>query len=216
MKKNFAFIFAALLAISCREANENSIAAEKLDANVGHQILLETAERWIGFYNSKNVNGREGSTYKVSDDQLKKVLQGSTNFLGVIFHHAIDDAGASHILVTSIGEEATLWNSSVIVDANSNSMIETAAAKRWAKKYEAAHPGEVWYHFFGAKMFNEITSNANFNYFDIAAALNDDNQPQLVLLVWNNKSGGTGGRVMDGGVVVAYDFSSPCPPCQLN
>jgi hypothetical protein len=212
MKTIFAFIFVILLAISCHEANESSMAASKLNANVGHQILPETAERWIGFYNSKNVNGREGITYKISGEQLGKILLGSTNNLGVIFHHAIDDAGVSHILVTSIGEDVALWNSSVVVDANSNSLIENEVSKRWAKKYEDAHPGEVWYHFFGANMFKEITSNANFNYFDIAGAFNDDNQPQLILLVWNNKTDAAGGRTKDEGPI-PYDASHPCPPC---
>jgi hypothetical protein len=212
MKQFIKSIFAVLLlTVGCREASDDSASIQTLDVNVGHEIPLETAERWMALYKTKSTTGREGS-YSVTALQLENLLQPVTDKIGVAFHHATDENGVYHILLIPVSAQTSLWNSPIVIDANTNTAIDNNTAEAWAKRYKDAHAGEVWYHFFGVNMFNEITSRSDFNYFDIAPALNDNNEPQLLLLVWNNKGNSTGGRSKDGGPVT-YDDSNRCPPC---
>jgi hypothetical protein len=202
-----------IVTVGCREASDDSARGQNLNATVGHEIPLETAERWIA--KTKSSSSREGTTYNITAPQLENLLQAVPSKIGIAFHHATDDNGVYHILLIPVAEQTDFWNSPTIVDANTNSTVDNETAKAWAKRYKEANPGKVWYHFFGVNMFNEITSNLNFNYFNLAPALNDSDVPQLVLLVWNNKQNSTGGRSKDEGPV-AYDDSNRCPPCLFN
>jgi hypothetical protein len=204
-----------LLMLGCRDAENNNATStqtstNKLNASVGQEIPLETAQRWIASYDKEKNSGREGGSYSLTASKVNLMLQALPDRIGVILHHATDDAGNYHILVTAVEAGTSLWDSPVVVDANTNTVIEKATAKAWAKKYRDTHLGETWYHFFGNTVLNQITTMPNFNYMDIVPALNDVNDPQLLLFAWNNSS--EGGRVANGLVATVYDFSTNCPP----
>lgn len=200
-----------LLMLGCRnEAEKNDTAsaqtgASKLNASVGQEIPLETAQRWIASYNKEKTSGRVGGLYRLTASTMNLMLQAMPNRTGVTLHNATDDIGTHHILVTAVEVSAGLWTSPVVVDANINIVIEKKTAMAWAKKYISTHPKETQYNFFGDYLFRQITANPDFNYMDMVPALNDVGAPQLLLLVWNNANG----RVAKHPVV--YDLSSPCP-----
>ena len=60
-------------------------------------------------------------------------------------------------------------------------------------------------------VIDEITSTPGFGYLDVQPAVNDDGEPQLLLMAWNEDEG-VQSRSRDG-EPVPYDASSPCPPC---
>jgi hypothetical protein len=202
-----------LLAVSCQERNETVTAEEqvnKLDASVGHQVPLEDAKAWISAYNKKHARAHEVS-YSITAEQLRSVMQSVPDPIGITFHYALDDNNRPHVIAVALDAHASLWApSSVAIDANTNTAIAIDQAKAWARRHRQANPGRVWYHSFGNNAIAEIVTNPDFNYLDIAPAING-NGPQLVLLVWNN--GNTNGRTTgEGGSPVAYDESTSCPP----
>jgi hypothetical protein len=215
MKAYFGFILIVSIFISCQDNRVNSLS-NSVDKNVGREIPVDVATRWKEFYRQRNSTGRESSVvYSVTSSSLKTALMPE-NKIGVAFHHSIDDSNVHHILlITVVKAAAGLWDSPFIIDANTNTLIDNGTAKAWAERYQNSNPGQIWYHFFGLNIFNEIISNEYFNYFNIEPALNDNGDPQLLLWVWNNKSA-AGGRVNGYESPVVYDFSSPCPPCGSN
>lgn len=215
MKKQSVF-FAALVsafAMSCREAADNTSAATELrqqEVAVGQQIPLATAERWISFYKEESSKGRiQDAAYRIDAAMLKQLLDAVTDESGFALHHATDEEGVHHVLITAMGGNHNLWQAPV-ADANTGTLLPGSTAMAWAAKYTSTHVGQIRYHFFGMDVFNEISNNTAFNYMDIVPALNDSSEPQLLMMVWNNK-GLEGGRTKEVPAVV-YDVSSPCPP----
>jgi hypothetical protein len=218
---SFTILFVILSLLGCQETKESTPGTKDLSyyENVGHQIPVETGQRWIAAYNAANnidASRISLSLYAVSDGNLNAVLQSLPNLLGVAFHHAIDDFGFHHFIVTPVDESFDPWSSvpgRIYLDANTDTEISATEARQWAARYENANPDEVWYHFFGKNIFEEIPTIPYFKSLNIVPALNDlDLSPQLLLIILNDGLLGLGGRVNDAGQVV-YDASSPCPPC---
>lgn len=207
--------------LGCQETKDSTPAKKDLTyyRNVGHQISVETGARWIDTYNEAYgiEEGRSVlSPYSLSSDHLEQALASVPNYLGVAFHHGIDDAGIHHFIVIPVDISFDVWSSipgKTYFDANGDAEISAAEAREWAERYENAHPGEIWYHFFGGNIFEEIPTIPYFKTLNIVPALNDlDLSPQLLLIILNDSLLGIGGRLKGDGSVV-YDASSPCPPC---
>lgn len=195
--------------ISCHDVRDtNPASVQKFDKTVGQQISLDIAMHWIDLYHQNTSDKRNtAALYSINADHLEAIIPYAAD-AGLAFHHAIDDAGTYHILVIPVGS-TLLFDAPVLLDANTNTVIEESTARAWADNYKEANPEKIWYHFFGLDVFNEITQSS-FSYFDIEPAINDAGKPQLLLVVWPDSA--SNGRTETASPKV-YDFSNPCPPC---
>jgi hypothetical protein len=211
MKKFFVFTMLMSLLLSCQEPKEN--AGQKLpkqyDRRVGEQIPLEVANRWANNFSGTTTTGRQQSSFSVEADVLSELLVSIDEKLGVILHHATDESNTNHLLIFTMSNDGQLFNGDIL-DASSGKLISATIAKSWAVNYAESHPVTPWYHFFGSDVFSEIQSNAGFDYVDIVRGLNETDEEQLLLFVYNTKVI-SGGRTL--AEVTVYDKSSPCPPC---
>jgi hypothetical protein len=168
------------------------------------------------FRKKNNIQGRVNtSPYSISASQLQAVRFSVLVLIGVAFHHALDDQGTHHFIVSPIDLTFSVWSpllGGVYLDANTNSMITKSQARSWVENYQEAHPSEVWFHFFGSNIFTEIAAIPFFNTLQIEPAINDvDFTPQLLLIVEDEQTSSAAGRTQS--TMVVYDASSPCPPC---
>lgn len=224
MKRVFfvAILYVGVALLSCQDSREtlsDSVPESASLKMVGERIPVETGMQWIDFYKKKNEKeGRIGlSPFHISDGQMETMLQSVDHLVGVAFHYGKDESGATHIIAVPIDETLTVWSDipgRIYVDANSGEAIDKAVAQAWADTYKAANPNGIWFHFFGANIFDDMTSLSFFNSVEIQQAINILNlSPQLLLIVWNDLS--ILGRSQDADPVI-YDASNPCPPCGVN
>jgi hypothetical protein len=200
--------------VGCQDAQKTT-EPRILDEDVGERIPLDVAERWKALYDESPSEGSDGSApYGATASQLAAVLRAAPDRLGVALHHGLDDDGKHHVLITAVGRDAESWGSGVVLDANTDGTVDESTAREWAARYEEANPEQVWYHFFGRSIFDEITSNLSFEYLDVRPAVNELGEPQLLLMVWNAEDA-VQSRSRDGDPV-PYDASSPCPPCGVE
>ncbi|RAW02933.1 hypothetical protein [Pseudochryseolinea flava] len=222
MKKllTLSIIAVTLSVLACQDSKDEAkydrqtLAAYK---QIGHQISNETGMRWIDKYNEKNNGARLPlSAYGASANSLAK-LRSLEGLVGIAFHHAIDDQGAHHFILSAVGEDLQVWSDAegkVFIDANTDAEIAVSEASEWTARYKEANPNEIWFHFFGSNVFEEISEIPYLDDVNIVPALNDlDLSPQLLLIILNNPLGILS-RTADAGIV--YDASSPCPPCPVN
>lgn len=183
-----------------------------LDKQVGERIDLSMARRWIDRYQAINPGAREDGSFTVTSEQVDKLID-QANGLGVVLHHAIDGAGEHHILVLPIAQDLVLWGANQVLDANTNTLVSRDQIKGWADNYSSINTS-IKYHFFGMDVFNEILSNSTYNTIDIVPAINDQNEPQLVLIA---KTTASARSKTFGEDSAAFDLSSPCPAvCNLR
>jgi hypothetical protein len=222
---NRLIIFSALSIgmsfMTCQETKEdvkNPISEKEIYRTIGEQIPYETGMEWISYYqNQKSEQGRTDllSSYNISSDKVRDMMQGTSDLVGIAFHYAKDEIGGTHILVIPVGESLSLWESragKIIVDANTGNEITQDVASAWAQTYKNAHPSSVWFHFFGKNIFDEMCALPFFNSIDIEPAINILNlTPQMLLVIWNDGIISLG-RTQDSPAVV-YDASNACPPC---
>lgn len=210
MKKSCAVALFVLILTGCYDARVSTpvVTENKFSKSVGAQIPLEVAERWMALYSESNISARsEDVSYSITPDHLKAVASYATD-AGLAFHHAIDDVGLYHILIVPI-KDTLLLNLPVLIDANSDTVIDSSTAKAWIRNYQVANPTTGWYHFFGYDIFIEIFQSS-FSRMDIEPAINDEGKPQLLLMVWPQTI--ANGKVNASSPTV-YDMSSLCPPC---
>jgi hypothetical protein len=209
MRKYFTAMLLASALVGCHDVRDtNPASIQKFDKTVGQKISLDIATDWMERYD-KNASGQRSaeSSYSITADHLKAIIPYAAD-AGLAFHHAIDEAGTYHILIIPV-TSALLFDAPVLLDANTNTIIDESTARAWTDNYKDANPDQIWYHFFGLDIFSEITQSS-FSYFDIEPAINDAGKPQLLLRVW--PEGTSNGRTEATSPTV-YDFSSPCPPC---
>ena len=189
--------------------------------NTGEQITVETANRWIEAYDKKN--GTQGrltnlSPYVISAFQLQTAIQSTAGFVGMAFHHATDGNGTHHFIAIPINESLKVWSTipgRVLIDANNNTEIDADVAFQWTLNYKNQHPNDIWFHFFGSAIFDEIFTISFFNNMNIVPAIDDVNLTSQLLLVIMNEGTSLNGRLNSDDTVV-YDASSPCPPCGIE
>jgi hypothetical protein len=219
----FAALYFAFSLLACQDSKDDfKVVTEDhmIHKSVGREIPFETGMRWIETYNKKNgIQGRLINLgYYVSAENLEAALGSVTDLTGVAFHYGLDSWGVRHIVVIPIGASLSVWANTpgrVFVDANTNTVISQSTAAQWATSYKNAHPTEVWFHYFGKNIFDEIVMIPNFSELDIQPALSDlDLSPQMLLIIWNVPS--LFGRTMEGDGGTVYDASNPCPPCPVQ
>jgi hypothetical protein len=185
--------YLALLQFACQDTREDS-KNEPFDntfyKNVGKEIPFEVGMRWLNTYRTKqNIQGRTGALYSVSALQFNTMLLSVLDLTGVAYHYGLDAAGTTHIILIPIDGSLSLWSAipgRIFIDANTGLPISQSTAQAWANNYKSIHPDEIWFHFFGKNIFDEITSLLFFNSMDIEPALNDEGEPQILLIVWNS------------------------------
>lgn len=213
----------AILLTACQETKEeitNPLSEKDIARTVGEQIPFEAGMQWISYHQKNSGSARLDSLldFNVPAATIKLMLSSVNNLVGVAFHHAIDDFGITHILVIPVNESLELWSSTpgrLIIDANTGTEIPQELAKVWTDNFKRAHPSDVWFHFFGKDIFDEMQALPYFTNVDIEPATRpEDLSPQLLLIIWDERSTISGRTEDDPGTV--YDASNPCPPCPTN
>src|SRR5687768_17083084 len=161
----FSLLCVALGLFACQETKEdlkNPVSEKDLYKTIGEEIPYETGMEWISFYRQQNLaHGRVdgASLYNLSSAQLTSVLESTAEIIGVAFHYAIDETGNTHILTIPLDGTLNLWSAlpgRIYIDANSGEAINQDLAAKWAQNYKDAHPDEIWFHFFGKNIFDEM------------------------------------------------------------
>lgn len=214
-------ICAAMFFAACQEAKDEvaqPLAAKDIYRTIGEEIPFETGMQWIDHFQAKaGAAGRFESSPEciVPAEEMKTLLSSVDDLVGVAFHYSIDDFGAAHILVIPVTGSMQLWSPAsqrVIVDANTGTPISEETASKWAENFKQQYPSEIWYHFFGKDVFDQMRALPYFESVDIERATNPaDDSPQLLLIVWNNQQTSSGRTSAESGTV--YDASNACPPC---
>ena len=224
--KRFIVGFVAYFGIGLLACEDSTFDDKKVELSVvahyktiGEQITYETGMRWIDLYEKERASsGRVElfGKYAISETMTLQMMASVDDLVGVAFHHAKDAFGVKHIIAIPVGDDLLLWSNipgRIYVDTNTGNAISKATASAWAQNYKNANPNGIWFHFFGADIFDDIIALPFFNSIDIQPALSDWLLPQMLLIIWNESF--SFGRTEDEWGAV-YDASSPCPPCQVE
>ena len=217
----FIFLFLAVSFLGCQDSRDDLNNSESdFYKTIGEEIPFQTGIDWIEFYKAQyHDNGRVNilTNYSVSESQLQALLGSVSGLVGVAFHYGTDSWGTRHIILIPVETSLTLWSSiqgRIYVDANTGNQISQSTAQAWATSYKNAHSSGIWFHFFGAHIFDEIQALPFFDSIDIEPGIDLLNlTPELLLIVWND--GLLFGRTRDEGGKM-YDASNPCPPCVIQ
>ncbi len=222
----FVILTVALSAFSCQNGKDDlnrPISEKDVYKTIGEKIPYETGMEWIAFYEKDQPDqARLGliQDYQLSGNHLNSLLASTTTSVGVAFHYAIDDSGDKHIIAIPVDESLDLGTSAsgrILIDGNTDSPIDFEVAKVWAQRYRAAHPNEIWFHFFGKNIFDDMRALPYFDTIDIEPAINILNlKPQLLLVISNDLFSSSGRTATDDEPGTVYDASNPCPPCAVN
>jgi hypothetical protein len=221
----FATLCAALFLTSCQENKEdvrNPLSQKDFYKTIGEAIPFETGMEWIDNYRHQVSGGgrTEGLLgYSVSRYEMNVLLSSIEDPVGVSFHYGTDLLGITHIVIIPVDASMSLWSSipgRIFVDANTGAEIPQSVASSWAAAYRNAHPNDIWFHFFGKNIFDDIEALPYFDEIDIERGTNTvELTPELLLVIWNNTLNLGLGRTMDQHATV-YDASNACPPCAVR
>ena len=225
MKRLTAFmaIWLAVYFLGCQEPKEDHqpLSEKEFYKTIGEEIPFERGMEWIENFRVKSAGGGRAealSTYSVSGAQMEALLASTADLTGVAFHYATDGAGEKHILVIPVDGTLTLWSTipgRIIVDANTGNPIDQSTAYAWAQQYKQANPGDVWFHFFGKYIFDDMTALPFFNSVDIEQGLDLLGlTPEMLLIVWNEDLSLSGRTSAQSATM--YDASNACPPCAVR
>lgn len=225
---NFRLLPALVIGIACsscqytKDDASKPITEKDTYQTVGEEIPYETGMEWIEFYRKKQYSqGRLDAmlSYKVSGKNLDTLLNSVSNLVGIAFHYALDEAGQEHVIAIPIDESLDLWSLAsdrILIDANTDSPVSSAVAAAWSQNFQKAHPDDIWFHFFGKNIFDDMRALPYFDNIDIEPAINVSNlTPQLLLVVTNDDLSSVGRTASDAPGTV-YDASNPCPPCAVD
>lgn len=207
--------------VTCQETKEDlkkPISEKDIYKTIGEEIPFESGMEWIRYFQNQNKSGQGKteliSSYVVSHDQMAEMLE-LADLVGVAFHYATDDSGERHIILIPVNESLSLWTpipGRRYIDANTGGEISRQTASIWAQNFKDENPDEIWFHFFGKNIFDQMSALPFFDSVDIQPAINVLNlTPQLLLIVWNESLISLG-RTQNPPAVV-YDASNACPPC---
>src|SRR6476661_5768016 len=98
--KRIAYCLAfLLLAISCKESQDQAPATSGLTKFVGAKIPYELAEEWRQQYGKTQRSARTEVTCSVTRETLISYVVSLGDFTGLHFKHALSDAGIHAIVV---------------------------------------------------------------------------------------------------------------------
>jgi hypothetical protein len=216
-------IFFASAVVSCQETREdlkNPRSEKEFYKTIGEAIPFETGMEWIDNYNKQiSSEGRTEnlSRYTVSASQLSALLASTADLVGVAFHYGLDTLGIKHIILIPVDGSLTLWSSvpgRAFVDANSGDQVDQNTAQSWAENYKNANPSEVWFHFFGRYVFDDMAALPYFNSVDMEQGINTLALTAELLLIVSNEDLSILGRTA--AECTVYDASNACPPCAVR
>jgi hypothetical protein len=156
----------------------------------GAPIDREKANQWIRNY--ALVNG-QGFEYQVKAEALKEILS-RTNCNGISFRYGLNADNQLHIIPVGVDNTGTEMKSDRVTIAEGH--ISWELSKEFTNRYW----GTVRAHYFGANTFERLFKSGDCKIVKITAALNDYNQPQLLLTNANGEDSSP------------EDESRPCPP----
>jgi hypothetical protein len=208
MKHIFALLIIICVLLGCQDSAKPLSDKKESLREVGSIIEREDADRWRSQFELKSSASRQQSSFVITKASVQELVNSLDDYDGIYFHHAIE-GDKRHILVVPYKDGQSLWNTSVVIDANSDTVVDAANSSRWAENYVSQNPDGPWSHFFGRNVFEEILSNEAFYEMEIVPAINDASLPQLLLYV-SYLSRGTNGRAQ--AQVDVYDHSNQCPP----
>lgn len=219
----YLFTGAAFLFVTCQDTKEDlksPISSKDTYKTVGEAIPFETGMKWIAYYHDQQAaQGRTEllASYSISDTKVAELVASTQNIVGVAFHYGLDDNGTKHIIAIPVDETLRLWTSipgRIYVDANTGTNVSQSVADAWAQNFKDENPDDVWFHFFGINIINDMSALPFFDSVDIHQGINILGlTPELLLVVYNDLLG-IGRSQDDPGMV--YDASNPCPPCQVR
>lgn len=224
----YTILCVALYLVACQETKDDikkPLSQNDLYRTIGEAIPFETGMEWIDNYKRKSSGqGRTESLlgYSVSSGTMSALLASVNSPVGVAFHYGKDILGIKHIVIIPVDESMSLWSSipeRMYVDANTGMQISQSVAESWASAYKNANPGEIWFHFFGVDIFQDMAALPYFNSIDIEPGINTvELTPELLLVVWDDDLLGVDlplGRTQNEYGMV-YDASNACPPCAVR
>ncbi|GHN01867.1 hypothetical protein WSM22_33560 [Cytophagales bacterium WSM2-2] len=194
----------AVIINGCGDGNTETKAkaTNSFDKNTGAKLQTDVAARWM---QRTNASGSRSSQFTLTKSAIAVAAKDGN--LGVALHHALDESGNYTLLAVVVGPDSKLWTSSMIVNTSTGETIDNVTAHTWAKNYMTANTGKIRYHFSGVHVFESILATAGMNHVSLEAVINDDGQPQILMVVWGAN---TGGRIQSDPLDV-YDFTAPCP-----
>jgi hypothetical protein len=207
MKKIVGFIILICIFATCHDSDKPTLDRTQSLRKVGGIIDKEEAQRWRARYEKSSFGARQQSAATISKASLQDIVNTIVEYDGIYFHHALEGS-KHHILVIPYKGGQPLWSTSVITDANSDTLIEVATASLWAERYVTQNPQGPWSHFFGRDVFENILSNDAFNEVEIAPAVDDAGFSKLLLYASFHGPTTTGKTK---GASEVYDYSSTCP-----
>ena len=216
-------LFLTFALLSCQDTKDTPSPLSEKDHYklIGEEIPFETAMAWLDFHEkSRAAQGRteEVANFSVSKEKIQAVIASTADLTGIAFHYGIDSLGAKHIFLIPVDGSLSVWSTSagrIIIDANTGSEIDESTASAWANNYKAAHPDELWFHFFGKNIFDDMLALPGFANMDIEPATNDvELTPELLLIIWEDDAVASGGRT-ELLFATVYDASNACPPCAV-
>lgn len=208
MKKIIGFAILICTFATCQDSSQTSAERTQSLRDVGGPIAKEEAARWRARYDKSSTGFRQHSAPTISKTSLQHVVNAIAECDGVYFHNALE-GDEHHVLLIPYKDGQSLWSTTVVVDANSDSMMEVATASLWAERYVAQNQDGPWSFFFGRHLLETILSNSEFEQMEIAPATSDAGV-QLLLLYVTYGGELTNGRTQ--GTVEVYDQSNQCPP----
>ena len=216
-------LFLAFALLGCQDTQDVPAPVSEKDHYklIGEEIPFETAMAWLDFHEKSRVaQGRteEATDFSVSKEKMQVVIGSTADLTGVAFHYGIDSLGVKHIFLIPVDASLSVWSTSagrIIIDANTGNEIDESTASAWADNYKAAHPDELWFHFFGKNIFDDMLALPAFANMDIEPATNDvELTPELLLIIWEDEALASGGRT-ELLFATVYNASNACPPCAV-
>lgn len=222
-KLTSAFLLALAL-LGCQDTKDIPSPLSEKDHYklIGEEIPFETAMAWLDFHKKSNAaQGRteEAADFSVSVEKMQALLSSTDDLTGVAFHYGIDTLGNTHIFLIPVNGSLSVWETvpgRIIIDSNTGNEIDQNLASAWADNFRAAHPDELWFHFFGKNIFDDMLALPSFKSMDIQRATHDvELTPELLLIIWEDEPVASGGRT-ELLFATVYDASNACPPCAVQ
>jgi hypothetical protein len=210
MKNVLSYLALVLILINCQEPKEN-LTENKFSKNVGQKIPNEVATRWAERYRQSNRSSKIQNTGSITVNTLVDLTTSLNDYNGIVFHHALDNDGQYHTLLIPFTEGSPLWSATQVVDSDVDSIIDPTIAKEWAENFIQENQNEVWSHFFGRHVFDEILSRAGFEQIEMVHGRDDLYQVQILLYVTYVVAAQNGRSKGEAVEVEVYDKSNPCP-----
>lgn len=208
MKKITGFILILCAFATCQDSPQSPNDRSQSLRNIGSLISNEEASRWRSRDEKTSSRLRQQSSPTISKSSLQQVVNAMTDYDGVYFHYGLE-GDKHHVLLIPYKDGQSLWSTTLVIDANSNSKVDVTTASLWAGSYMSENVDGPWSHFFGRHVFETILSNNSFEQMEIAPATNDSGLAQLLLYATYHSST-TNGRIQE--TVEVYDHSHQCPP----